>query len=152
MKIKFKKVYLHNFMSYKGATIDLEDRGYCAIIGENRCKKDNAKSNGSGKTAVFSAICYALTGETIQGVRSGLKNINVDENDCWVDLELEVNGIKYELIRKHSPRSLLTIIRDGVDISGKGIRESEAQLAQYLPDLNKELVSGIILLGQGLPN
>ena len=41
----------------------------------NNYKKDNALSNGSGKSFLWSGICYALTGETISGLRSNLKNM-----------------------------------------------------------------------------
>ena len=37
------------------------------------------------------------------------------------------------------------------DASGKGIRDSEKLLEQYLPDLNASLLGSVIILGQGLP-
>lgn len=45
----------------------------------------------------------------------------------------------------------LKIEINGEDKSGKGIRESEAALAEYLPDLTSNLIASIIILGQGLP-
>ena len=42
--------------------------------------KDNALSNGSGKSFLWNAICYAFTGETISGLHSNLKNININED------------------------------------------------------------------------
>lgn len=45
----------------------------------------------------------------------------------------------------------LKIEVDGKDVSGKGIRESEAILNKYLPDLTSQLIGSIIILGQGLP-
>ena len=68
MRINFKKVVLHNFLSYGHSEIDLTNRSYCMVSGINRCPKDNAVSNGSGKSSWISAICWALTGETIQGI------------------------------------------------------------------------------------
>ena len=46
----------------------------------------------------------------------------------------------------------MKIIRDGSDESGKGIRESEKKLAEFLPDLNKDLIASTIIIGQGMPN
>ena len=40
---------------------------------------------------------------------------------------------------------------DGKDCSGKGIRDSEKLLAQYLPDITASLLGSVIILGQGLP-
>lgn len=45
----------------------------------------------------------------------------------------------------------LTIVKNGEDISGKGIRASEGILKTELPDLTMELLSNVIILGQGLP-
>ena len=62
MNIQFNKVKIHHFLSFGDAEIDLRDRGYCLVSGVNRNPKDAAKSNGSGKSTIWSAISYALTG------------------------------------------------------------------------------------------
>lgn len=45
----------------------------------------------------------------------------------------------------------LKIQKNGVDISGKGLRQSESLLEEYLPDLTSSLIGSVIVLGQGLP-
>ena len=45
----------------------------------------------------------------------------------------------------------LQIIKNGEDISGKGIKASTQILKDQLPDLTMELLSNIVILGQGLP-
>lgn len=92
-----------------------------------------------------------MTGETIQGVKSNIKNIYIDEDSCYVELDFTVNSTEYKIIRYNKPKSDLKLYVDDVDKSGKGIRESELALAEYLPDLTRELISSVILLGQGLP-
>lgn len=152
MKINFNKIILHNFLSFNHAEIDLTNKGYCNVQGINHCQLDNAKSNGSGKSSIWSGICWALTGQTIQGVTANIKNLYIDENLCYVTLDFNINNNHYEITRFKEPKSDLKIILDGVDISGKGIRESEQIFSQYLSDLTSDLLSSIILLGQGLPN
>lgn len=152
MVLYFKSLELHNFGSYAQAKFDLTNHGFCAVTGKNLCKKDNSISNGSGKSTPWSAICYAITGETISGLTNNLKNINVDENECWVKLDLLVDNNSFELTRIHKPKSDLKIIKNGVDISGKSIRESEKVLAEHLPDLTKDLIASTIIVGQGMPN
>lgn len=152
MNVSFNKVIMHNFLSFGHAEIDLNKRNYCMVKGINNCPMDNAVSNGSGKSSFISAICWALTGETVQGVTSNIKNIFVDENSCYVSLSFDVDGDSYEITRTKEPAPNLRIIRNGSDVSGKGLRESNAVLAQYLPDLNISLLTSVILLGQGLPN
>ena len=65
LQLNFKKITLHNFGSYHDTEIDLQNKGFCLVSGTNNCPKDNASSNGSGKSFIWSGICYALTGETI---------------------------------------------------------------------------------------
>ena len=147
--IQFKKIILHNFGSYGHAELDLQNRGFCLVSGQNEYMKDNSASNGAGKSQCFSAISYAITGETISGIRSNLKNINIDEPDCWVQLDFSYNRDSFSLIRTAAPKSDLKIFKNNVDLSGKGIRESEKKLAELLPDLTKDLIASTVIIGQG---
>ncbi len=150
--INFNSVTLHNFGSYRHAEIVLRNKGFCLVSGENHRKEDNALSNGSGKSMCWSAICFALTGETIQGVKSGLKNICNDEPEAYVELDFDVDRDHYLIRRIIAPHSDLKIEKNGLDVSGKGIRESEAKLAELLPDITPDLLTSSILIGQGMPN
>ena len=153
MEIKFLNVHIHHFLSFDDSEIDLRDRGYCLVSGINRNPKDAAKSNGSGKSTIWNAICYALTGETIQGLKTNLSNIYFGDG-CWVSLEFESDGHVYKLIRSKDDSKLGTNLKievDGVDKSGKGIRESEQALSELLPEITSELLGSVIILGQGLP-
>ena len=75
MRIKFVGIRIHNFLSIADESINLEDMGFTIVTGINNRKTDNASSNGSGKSSIFNAICYALTGETAQGVSNNIENI-----------------------------------------------------------------------------
>ena len=95
--IDFEKVIIHNFGSYGHAELDLKSKGFCLVSGKNNFKKDNALSNGSGKSFIWSAICYTITGETLNGLHTNLKNINIeDDNKCYVKLLFKVNADEYE--------------------------------------------------------
>ena len=150
--IHFKKITIHNFGSYSHAELDLQNRGFCLVSGQNNYVPDNALSNGVGKSLCFSAINYVLTGETISGVKSGLRNINVEENECWAELEFNYNKDSYIITRILAPKSDLKIVKNNIDVSGKGIRESEKKLTELLPDLTKDLITSTIIIGQGMPN
>jgi DNA repair exonuclease SbcCD ATPase subunit len=155
MNIKFEKIVLHNFLSFGDAEMSLNDQGYVVVKGVNNNPKDSAVSNGSGKSSIWSAISYALTGETIQGLRSNVVNLNGTDDGCFVKLFFNVDGNTYEITRykDHSEFGTdLKIIVNDKDMSGKGIRESQDLLLQYLPDLNTSLIGSVIILGQGLPH
>lgn len=150
--IQFKKITVHNFGSYAHAALDLQNKGFCLVSGQNNYLPDNALSNGVGKSLCFSAICYALTGETVSGIKSGLRNINIDENDCWVELEFSYNKDSYVITRTLAPKTDMKIIKNDIDISGKGIRESEKKLSEVLPEITKDLITSTIIMGQGNVN
>ena len=150
--IQFKKVIVHNFGSYGHVELGLQNRGFCLVSGQNNYTKDNALSNGSGKSFLWSAICYALTGETISGIKANLKNIHIDEPECWVQLDFLYNKDLFSLVRTVAPKSDLKIFKNDIDLSGKGIRESEKKLQDLLPELTKDLIASTIIIGQGMPN
>lgn len=153
MKLEFKKIIIDNFMSFGHAECSFENRGCVLIKGENLNKSDNAVSNGAGKSTLFNALSFALFGETIQGVSSNLTNLFSD-GDMSVDLSFSLDEHEFRIIRSrtNAGKADLKIEIDGADKSGKGIRESQALLEQYLPDLTAELFGNVILLGQGLPH
>lgn len=151
MNIQFSKIILHNFGSYGHAEVDLRDKGFCLVSGRNNYKLDNALSNGSGKSFIWSGICFAITGETIQGLTANLKNINAIDNDSYTTVQFTVDGAEYLITRSIAPKSDLKIIKDGVDVSGKGITESKQKLVNLLPDLTHTLIASTCILGQGMP-
>lgn len=154
MIYKFKTLTLHNFLSFGDATIDLTDRGFCLIYGKNNNPSDRALSNGSGKSTIVSGISYCLTGQTIQGIKSNIENIHTN-GGCYVSLEFSAGADDFIVTRYKNHEKFKTdlkIYKNGEDISGKGIKLSENVLVQELPELTPQLISSVILLGQGLPN
>jgi DNA repair exonuclease SbcCD ATPase subunit len=135
-------------MSYEHEEFDLDRTGYIFVSGLNNNNIDNAKSNGSGKSSLFSAICWCLTGETPNGNKK-VENIYLS-GETYVELSFESDGKHYVLKRVKNPSNLFINI-DGVDKSGKGIRDSEKLLSEYLPEITSSLINSVIILGQGLP-
>lgn len=98
MKIKFKKLLINNFLSIGQGEISLEDKGYTLIEGINNNPKDNALSNGSGKSSIFEAICFCLFGETSKGISSNLKNKNTG-GKLEISLIINIDGDEYIVTR-----------------------------------------------------
>lgn len=63
--IRLKTIEAHNFMSFKHLYLDLSKPGLYLISGFNEKGGD---SNGSGKSAILDAICFALWGRTSHGL------------------------------------------------------------------------------------
>ena len=85
------KLLMRNFMCYRDKVppLVLEGVHVACLCGEN----------GSGKSAILDAITWALWGFTSRGkVEDELVSIGRDEME--VELEFEVNGAKYRVVRK----------------------------------------------------
>lgn len=152
MKIKFVKIEIENFLSLGNCEIGLNDRGFTLVRGINNNRDDMAKSNGSGKSSIFEAISWCLTGETIRGVKDVVNMFS--DGGTMVSLFMDIDGVPYNIVRYRDHKKFksdLKIYINGEDKSGKGIRDSEKLLKDYLPDLTSSLVGSVILLGQGLP-
>lgn len=152
MHLKFKRLKIHNFLSFSDSDVILNDSGYTLVSGTNNCKLDSAKSNGSGKSSLFESIIWCLTGDTIRGTKDVVNRFGSD--GTFVELNFEIDSTTYKLIRYKEYSNIgtnLKIYINDEDKSGKGIRDSEKLLEQYLPDLTSSLIGSVIILGQGLP-
>ena len=152
MNIQFQNIEIYNFLSFEKAEISLNNRNYVLVKGVNENIEDLAKSNGAGKSTIFEAISWCITGETIRGCKD-VSNINTN-GGVKVKLDFFINGTLYSIIRskEHSGvKANLKFYVNGEDKSGKGIRDTEKILKEYLPDLTSSLLGSVIILGQGLP-
>ena len=152
MIVKFLNIHLENFMSFESADVELDNNGFVQIIGKNNNKTDSSKSNGSGKSAIWEALNWCLTGETLRGSKDVVRHDS--EDGTIVSLEFEVDNCPYKLTRTKNHKKYKTnlfLIKNGEDISGKGIRDTEIILSNTLPELTPALINSIIILGQGLP-
>lgn len=146
--IKFNCVKLNNFLSYKEAELRLDRNGFILVNGENKNPTDNSLSNGCGKSSLFNAIAWCLTGQTTSGIKD-VSNIYLNETTS-VEVDFNINDTKYTVVRTKNPSNIKIYI-NGEDKSGKGIRDGEQLLAEYLPSLTSTLINSVIILGQGLP-
>ena len=143
---------LHNFLSFGDAEVNLDNQGYVLVSGINNCKADLAKSNGSGKSSIWEGVVWALTGETIRGTKDVVNKFGTD--GTYAEILFDVDSDVYKVVRYRDYSNIGTNLKvyiNGVDKSGKGIRDTEKLLEQYLPDLNSSLIGSVIILGQGLP-
>ena len=152
MHIEFKKLVLHNFISFGHSELLFLDDGFIRVSGINENPLDNAGSNGSGKSSLWEALVWSLTGDTIRGTKQ-VSNIYGDDG-TYVELDFNIDNTHYNIIRSKEHKQYKTALLiniNGKDCSGKGIRDSEKLLQQYLPDITASLLGSVIVLGQGLP-
>ena len=152
MNIKFENIKIHYFMSFGSTELNLNSSGYTMVSGVNNNPDDMARSNGSGKSSIFEAIIWALTGETIRGTKDIVNKASTD--GTFVELNFNIDNDTYKVIRYKDYAKIgtnLKVFINGEDKSGKGIRDTEKILEQLIPDLTASLIGSVIILGQGLP-
>src|SRR3990167_719900 len=104
--MKFKTLTVENFLSFrKPQTVPLADQGLVLVRGDNRVS-GAASSNGSGKTAIFDALCFALFGLTTRGLKADDVACRFTEGTCSVLLTYDVDGRRHSLCRKRRPAAL----------------------------------------------
>lgn len=153
MNIVFKTIHIQGFFSIGDVILDLDNQGFVLVKGENQNKTDNAKSNGSGKSSIFEAIIWALTGTTTRGTKDVVNKYT--GTGTLVDLEFDIDEKQYQIIRTKDHEEYKTnlfVYVNNENISGKGIRDTEKILKEYLPDLDELILGSVIILGQSLPN
>ena len=150
MQLKINKVDFHNFLSFEYGEVIFNNSGYTLIQGINNNVVDLATSNGSGKSSIFEAVSWALTGELIRGTKN-VKRLNSNDKDvCSVSIYFDIDNIEYQIYRQSNPSKLEFKI-NGENKSGKGIRDTERIIQEHLPDLTSSLLGSVVILGQGLP-
>ena len=129
MNIIFDRLHIESFMSIGEADIDLHREGYTLIEGINNCVEDSASSNGSGKSSIWEALVWCLTGETIRGT-TNIENMFCDSGTV-VRCEFRVNEHTYMIERMQNRSGLKSFLRffvDGTDASGKGVRDTKESI------------------------
>lgn len=152
MTLVIDTIHIENFMSFKSADLLLNDRGFVTVVGRNDSVCDNSVSNGSGKSSLWEALLWCLTGDTVRGTKDVVNNKS--DEGALVELDFVLNNKQYRVIRskEHSIyKTNLKIFVDEKDVSGKGIRDSEKILSNLLSDVDAQLLSSVVILGQGLP-
>jgi len=93
--ITFKEISYKNFLSTgnNGNTIFLNDRPSVLITGQN----------GSGKSTVLDAICYAIFNRPYRNVSKTQLINSVNDKDCLVEVKFDVNNTSYRVVRGMKP-------------------------------------------------
>lgn len=146
MKVLFEKIRIKDFLSLEDEEVLLEGQGIVRITGDNR-QDSLFRSNGAGKSSIFDAILWCLSGKTSRG-SSAVSNI-ITGRPAEVKTFLNIDGVPYEITRKKDP-SFLQVIRDGEDISGNTLTKTKQVLSETLKFTDFNMLASIIILSQGL--
>jgi DNA repair exonuclease SbcCD ATPase subunit len=149
----FKTISIRNFLSFGNceSVIDLDGQGTVTITGENL---DQGGSNGSGKTTIINALCYALYNKPFDSIslQRLINSTNATKNTLMeVRLVFEKDGVEYEIYRARGEDYRIEVRRDGEDITpGKGVYETDDMILEII-GISYELFTKTIIFSGNSP-
>lgn len=106
--MKLNKITLNNFFSFgENVEVDLTQYSNLVLVKGELGAGDN--SNGAGKSSLFEAVFWCLTGKTVRGVRAG-DVVRLGQKSVAVAIEFTHNGVAYSVLRSWSSSKKETVI------------------------------------------
>lgn len=149
----FKTLEVRNFLSYGNQTqvFDLFEQKTVSIEGQNL---DNGGSNGSGKSSIINALCYAIFNKPFDSIslQRLINSTNATKNTLMeVRLTFEKGGVDYEIYRARGEEYKIEIKRDGEDITpGKGVTECD-ELIESIIGISYDLFTKTVIFSGNSP-
>lgn len=140
MDLIFDSLEITNFKSFAGGPHVLRfgeyDYGICMLRGSN-FTQPTLESNGAGKSSVWDALCWCLTGRTPQGLKNPDIKPWTGSKKTSVTLSVMRDENAHTITRTASPNAVL--------IDGE---VSSQEFIERLTRLNFEVLTNTILLAQ----
>ena len=137
--ITFNTIRWKNFLSTGNAFTELKlDRSSTTlIVGEN----------GSGKSTMLDAICFALFGKPYRNINKPQLMNSINKKDMVVEVEFSVSSKKYKIVRGIKP-NIFEIYCDGEMLNQDAAsRDYQKYLEQSVLKLNYKSFTQIVILG-----
>lgn len=148
--VHFRKLVLHNFMSYRGKTvIRLANQGIVQIEGSNE-DDQTADSNMAGKSTIVEALLWCLFGRTLRGLKHGQVVNRKARKNCFVGTTFTASGKRYSYYRyrkhwKHGNKLVLT--RGNIPISSRHSDDTQTRLENILDCDYDSFVNSVVFGG-----
>tara|TARA_R110002073_G_scaffold148366_4_gene301499 strand:+ start:4036 stop:6174 length:2139 start_codon:yes stop_codon:yes gene_type:complete len=144
--MKLVKLKLENFLTYEELDYDFEDKALL-IQGVNLTDK-NQKSNGSGKSAIQTAIEFALTASNSRGVNDAeLVTYGFEESKVklFIRCESRKETLEIEWIIKVKSSNKLSLKLNDKEISFSNVNDGKKQILNWLGISKEDLFNYFII-------
>jgi DNA repair exonuclease SbcCD ATPase subunit len=103
--------------------------------------------NGSGKSTMLDALCFALFGKAFRNINKPQLLNSINGKDCVVEVEFDVNGKSYKVVRGIKP-NIFQIFQDGDLLNQDAAsRDYQELLEKVILKLNYKSFTQIVILG-----
>ena len=137
--IIFKTISWKNFLSTgnQPTIVQLDKNSTSLIIG----------SNGAGKSTILDALTFSLYGKSFRKINKGQLVNSVNEKNCHVDIEFDINGVEWKVSRGIKP-NVFKIYRNGEELNqNSSAIDQQKWLEQNVLKMNYKSFTQIVILG-----
>ena len=137
--IVFKSVDWKNFLSTGNTPnkVLLNKSSTTLIIGKN----------GEGKSTILDALCFALFGKPFRNINKGQLVNSINNKNCLVTIEFDINGREYKIIRGIKPHVFEIWINGELVNQDAAVRDYQKVLEQQILKLNYKTFTQVVILG-----
>lgn len=137
--IVFRKIFWKNLLSTgnSGIEIQLDSSKTCILFGPS----------GSGKSTLLDAITFCLFNKPFRNINKPKLVNGMNEGDCVVIVEFDVNGKSYKIVRGIKP-NIFEIYENGILFNqDSNSRDYQAVLEQQILKINYKTFLQVVMLG-----
>jgi len=137
--ITFKNIRWKNFLSTgnQWTEINFNESNNTIIIG----------SNGSGKSTILDALTFSLFNKPFRKINKPQLINSVNEKDCLVEIEFDIKGRGYKIVRGLKPTKFEIWIDGELQDQDASANDQQKKLEQSILKLNFKSFTQIVVLG-----
>ena len=137
--ITFKTIRWKNFLSTgnQWTEVQLNENKNTMIIG----------ANGSGKSTILDALTFSLFNKPFRKINKPQLINSVNEKDCCVEVEFDIKGKEYKIVRGLKPAKFEIWIDGDLQDQDASANDQQKKLEQSILKLNFKSFTQIVILG-----
>ena len=137
--IHFRKIRWKNFLSTGNhfTELVLDQNNTTLVVG----------SNGSGKSTMLDALCFALFGKAFRSINKPQLVNSINTKDCVVEAEFDAGNKSYKIVRGIKPNVLEIYCNGQLVAQDAAVKDYQDHLEKNILKLNYKSFTQIVVLG-----